>query len=159
MKTTCHFSSDLVHRQRRSYFEKFISDQPAALLLLFFLTASHYFQANLWLSLMQFSFKWLLSLQYQYSSSRFKEPSTPGTSCVGCSIPKYGLQCIQSHHLTDYGFLLAWFCFILRLLLTAWLIASTDILESKSLLSFWFWASKLLIIVACCLIYTYIYVM
>ena len=39
-------------------------------------------------NLMQFSFRWLVSLQYQQVNAGSREPSTPGANCDGCGFPR-----------------------------------------------------------------------
>ena len=87
MRTTLLLSFGLVCDQRRSQFSGDFGSQSEILL-----SGCLFSKASLLFNLIQFSFKWVVSLQYQQESSGFREPSVPRASCGGLGFPKCGLQ-------------------------------------------------------------------
>ena len=83
---TSLFSFGLDHDQRRSQFSSCFGGW-----LVLFLRGCLFSMASLLFNLIQFSFKWLVSLQYQQERSRLRDPFIPEASCGGLGFPKYSL--------------------------------------------------------------------
>ena len=93
MRTTLLLSFGLVCDQRMSHFSACFSIQS----VLFF-TGCLFSMASLLFNLIQFSFKWPVSLQYQQDSSGVREQSIPGASCRVWAFPGMACQCNHSCH-------------------------------------------------------------